>query len=166
MIIQDVTNFLTLFYTGLMRIVISCSVFCFSDETRFHVSRVNRHNMIIYRSENPHVIREYIRDSPKINVWCGHMHDQVIGPFFFLKNQFDGNVYLDMLINNAIPQLQELQLTITVQQDGAPHHWALEVRRHLNETFPNRWIGIDGSIPWPSEITRHYPLIFLPLRIC
>jgi hypothetical protein len=27
--------------------------------------------------------REHIRDSPKMNVWCGVMHGQVIGPFFF-----------------------------------------------------------------------------------
>jgi hypothetical protein len=54
----------------------------FRDEATFHVSgKVHRHNVRIWGTENPHV-REHIRDSPKVKVWCGVMHDQVIGPFF------------------------------------------------------------------------------------
>ncbi|KAJ4432694.1 hypothetical protein ANN_21317 [Periplaneta americana] len=38
----------------------------FSDEATFHVNGcVNRHNCVIWGSENPHVIHEHIRDSPK-----------------------------------------------------------------------------------------------------
>ncbi|KAJ4436638.1 hypothetical protein ANN_16769 [Periplaneta americana] len=40
----------------------------FSDESTFHVCGiVNRHNCLIWGSENPHVVRELERDSPKIN---------------------------------------------------------------------------------------------------
>jgi hypothetical protein len=42
---------------------------CFSDEATFHISgTVNRHNCRIWGSENPRVIREHERDSPKLNV--------------------------------------------------------------------------------------------------
>ena len=57
---------------------------CFSDESTFHLSgKVNRHNVRIWGSQNPHVVVEHQRDSPKVNVWSGLMHDRVIGPFFF-----------------------------------------------------------------------------------
>ena len=36
--------------------------------------------------------------------------------------------YLDMLEVYAIPQLDDLQLDIFFQQDGAPPHWGLKVR--------------------------------------
>ena len=37
------------------------------------------------------------------------------------------------------------------QQDGAPAHNAIIVRRHLDQIFPNRWIGTFGVIPWPAR---------------
>ena len=27
------------------------------------------------------------------------------------------------------------------QQDGAPPHWALDVRAYLNDELENRWVG-------------------------
>ena len=42
----------------------------FSDEATFHVSgAVNRHNVTIWGSENPHAYVEHQRDSPKGNVF-------------------------------------------------------------------------------------------------
>ncbi|KAJ4430952.1 hypothetical protein ANN_19545 [Periplaneta americana] len=105
----------------------------FSDESTFHVCGiVNRHNCRIWGSENPHVVRELERDSPKINVWCGLTHEIVIGPLFFVENTMNGNVYLDMLQNYAIPQIPQ---EYVFQQDGAPPHYALHVTDHLNECF-------------------------------
>jgi hypothetical protein len=62
------------------------------------------------------------------------MHDRVIGPFFFLEKEIYGNVYLDMLTNNPIPQLHEMQPTLIFQQDGAPPpaHWSRDIRNRLN----------------------------------
>lgn len=34
------------------------------------------------------------------------------------------------------------------QQDGCPAHFDRIFRDHLNEVFPNRWIGRGGPIPW------------------
>jgi len=40
----------------------------FSDEVTFHLSgKVNRHNVRIWGTENPHEIVEHVRDSPKLN---------------------------------------------------------------------------------------------------
>ena len=55
---------------------------CFSDESMFHVSGlINRHNSRIWNSQNPHETYELERDCPKLNVWCGLMHDKITGPF-------------------------------------------------------------------------------------
>ena len=57
---------------------------CFCDESKFHVSGLlNRHNLKIWGSENPHDTRGLEWDFLKPNVWCGIMHDKIIGPFFF-----------------------------------------------------------------------------------
>ena len=37
------------------------------------------------------------------------------------------------------------------QQDGAPPHWGSHVRRFLDATFPNGWIGREGPTPWPPQ---------------
>ncbi|KAG8253726.1 hypothetical protein J6590_029299 [Homalodisca vitripennis] len=43
---------------------------------------------------------------------------------------------------------------IVDQQDGAPPHWGKIVRDYLNDTFPGRWIGRDGPIPWPPLFAK------------
>ena len=58
------------------------------------------------------------------------------------------------------PQLIDFQPTIIFQQDGAPPHWGLHVRQFLNQTFPDRWIGRDGPIPWPPRSPDITPLDF------
>ena len=56
---------------------------CFSDEATFHVAGiVNRHNVRIWGTSHPREYVENERNSPKVNVWCGLLHDTVIGPFF------------------------------------------------------------------------------------
>ena len=47
-----------------------------------------------------------------------------------------------------------------MQQDGAPPHWGLAVRPFLNDTFPERWIGRGGPIPWPPRFPDITPLDF------
>ena len=49
---------------------------------------------------------------------------------------------------------------IIFQQHGAPPHWGLHVCEFLNETFPNRWIGRDGPIPWSPRSPDITPLDF------
>lgn len=47
---------------------------------------------------------------------------KVIGPFFFLENNVSRYVYVDMLVNYAVHQLQDIKDTIVIQQDGAYPH--------------------------------------------
>lgn len=133
----------------------------FSDEATFHVSgKVNRHNVRIWGSENPRVLHEEVRDSPKVNVWCGMMNNIIIGPFFFGESTITSSVYLDMLQQFVEPQVEELQPSIIFQQDGAPPHWGLMVRDYLNSKYPNRWIGRDGPMRWPPRSPDLTPLDF------
>ena len=134
---------------------------CFSDEATFHISgRVHRHNVRIWGKENPHVIREHERDSPKLNVWAGMFHDELIGPFFFDENTIRQANFLHMLENYAYPLLITRQPGVMFQLDGAPAHWGLNVRAFLNATFPERWIGRDGPTPWPPRSPDINPLDF------
>ena len=132
---------------------------CFSDESTFHISgKVNRHNCRIWGSENPSVVFQHERDSPKVNVWCGLMKDRVIGPFFFAEPTVTARTYLDMLELYVVPQLPAGTI---YQQDGAPPHYALEVRKFLNDNFPGQWIGRGSeTIAWPPRSPDLTPLDF------
>jgi hypothetical protein len=133
----------------------------FSDEATFHLSgKVNRHSVRIWVPENPHVVHEHIRDSPKLNVWCGPMKDMIIGPFFFMEPNVTATPYLDMLEQYAFPQTAHKQPNILFQQDGAPPHWSNIVRTALKNSFPNRWIGRGGPIARPPCSPDITPLDF------
>jgi hypothetical protein len=134
----------------------------FSDEATFNISgAVNRHNVRIWGSQQPHSVMEHVRDSPKVNVWCGVMCNMFIGPFFFFfaEKTVTGSSYLDMLRLYAISQLEHLQPNVFFQQDSAPPHWLLDVRQALNATFPGHWIG-HGPTDWPPRSPDNTPLDF------
>jgi hypothetical protein len=43
-----------------------------TDEATFHINGyVNRYNCRIWGSQEPNEFFEYVRDTPKVNVWCG-----------------------------------------------------------------------------------------------
>ena len=46
-----------------------------------------------------------------------------------------------MLQNWLLPQMSEESEDSIFQQDGAPLRWHRDVRRFLNESLPQRWIG-------------------------
>ena len=71
---------------------------CFNDESTFHVSGLlNRHNLRIWDSENPHETCELKWNFPKLNVWCGIMQDKIIDPFFFTEKSISAQIYLNIL---------------------------------------------------------------------
>uniref|UniRef100_UPI00358EB2A0 histone-lysine N-methyltransferase SETMAR-like n=1 Tax=Myxine glutinosa TaxID=7769 RepID=UPI00358EB2A0 len=124
----------------------------FSDEATFHLSgKVNRHNVRIWGLENPHETVEHERDSPKVNVFCAVSQIKVYGPFFFEGKTVTGQTYLEMLQNWLFPQLNEDSNDFIFQQDGPPPHCNLQVRRFLNDTLPQRWIGRMG----PQDLALH-----------
>lgn len=135
----------------------------FSDESTFHLSgKVNKHNCRIWGSENPRQSLEHVRDSPKLNVFCALSKSKVYGPFFFQEKTINGIVYLDMLDNFLIPQIDndDEERSLHFMQDGAPPHYLSDVRDFLNARFPGTWIGRGGPIAWPPRSPDLTPLDF------
>lgn len=138
------------------------SKICFSDEATFHLhGRVNRHNCVIWGTENPKAVHEIPIKSPKVTVWCGLTNKEIIGPYFF-ENNVESQSYQTMLETFFVPQLKSRRIyrKTIFQQDGAPAHWSLSVREFLNQTFPGRWIGRDGPIQWAARSPDLSPLDF------
>ena len=67
---------------------------------------------------NAHEFVEHIRDFPKVNVLCAVSVSKGYGPFFFAKQTVTGVVYLDMLQQWLMPELQEDAIGF-ILQDGA-----------------------------------------------
>lgn len=128
----------------------------FTDEATFHKNgHVNRHNFHYYATENPSFTRTvHSQHRWSLNVWGGLIGNYIIGPYFF-EERLTGPVYLDFLENHLQDLLEDVPLDIIrrlwVQHDGAPAHYSVECRDHLNNTFPGRWIGRGGPIAWPAR---------------
>jgi hypothetical protein len=83
-------------------------------------------------------------------------------PLFFTETTITGIVYLDMLQQFLIPQLDEddQEGRIHFQQDGAPPHYLGEVLEYLRTRFPGRWIGKTAPIAWSPRPPDLAPLVF------
>jgi hypothetical protein len=66
---------------------------------------VNKHNVRYCSEDNPHVTIETVMKSPKLNVWCTLLKNQLIGPFFFEDDTVDGENFLSMLQNFFLPEV-------------------------------------------------------------
>jgi len=101
----------------------------FGDESTFNLSgKVNKHNVRIWGTENPRELVQYVRDSPKVNVFCAVSRRKVYGPFFPHENTVTGITYLDMFSEWLLPQMQQDSENFIFIQDGAPPHWHSGVR--------------------------------------
>ena len=69
-----------------------------------------------------------------------------------------------MFLQDVLPGLlneffnEEEQENIIFMHDGAPAHYLVDVRNHLNMVFPDRWIGCGGPTPWPARSPDFNPL--------
>uniref|UniRef100_A0A8D9AAQ2 Histone-lysine N-methyltransferase SETMAR n=1 Tax=Cacopsylla melanoneura TaxID=428564 RepID=A0A8D9AAQ2_9HEMI len=139
---------------------------CFSDESTFFLNgSLHRHNCRYWSTENNHVTRVNHTQYPvKINVWAGILGDHIVGPFFIEEN-LTGNLYLELLEQTIIPNIIEIvgnnaeEFDPIFQQDGAPPHFARQVRDFLNIQF-RMWIGRRGHIEWPPRSPDLTPLDF------
>lgn len=142
---------------------------CFSDEATFCLNgTLNRQNCRYWSDNNPHWMRESHTQHPqKVNVWCGIIKRHIVGPFF-IDGSLNGDKYLALLNNDILPFLARLypgnngniHESIWFQQDGAPPHYARNVRELLNDIFPGRWIGRRGPLEWPARSPDLTPLDF------
>lgn len=98
-----------------------------------------------------------------LNVWMGIIDDKLIGPHF-LPRTLNGELYEDFLRNHLTPLLADIpedrRANIIYQHDGCPAHFRITIRQMLDETYPNRWIGRGGPIPWPARSPDLTPLDF------
>jgi hypothetical protein len=79
-----------------------------NDEATFRLSgKVNRHNVSIWGAANEQVIVEHVRDSPKINAFCAMSCGKIYEPFLFPERTINGNIFLDMLQQWLMPEVQE-----------------------------------------------------------
>lgn len=135
----------------------------FSDEATFQLNGdVNRHNCRYWSDTNPHWIEENHTQYPqKLNVWAGIVDDAIIGPFF-INGNLNAQTYEQLLRTEIVPAIRALKgddfIDTWLQQDGAPPHFGVNVRRYLNEVFPERWIGRRGAIEWPPRSPDLTPL--------
>lgn len=64
---------------------------------------------------------------------------QIFSIEFRYLGTINGSAYLDMMQNEAIPEMRQSQgdLPLFFQQDGAPTHYLRTIRAYLDQTFPN-----------------------------
>ncbi|RLU16752.1 hypothetical protein DMN91_010820 [Ooceraea biroi] len=111
--------------------------------------------MHYWAPENPHWMREIDHQRRwSINVWCGILGNQVIGPYF-IEGQLTGQKYATF-ITEILPALLEnvplnIRLGMWYMHDGCPAHYARVSREALHRQFPHRWIGRDGEFLWPPR---------------
>ena len=69
---------------------------------------------------------------------------------------------VSMLQEFFIPEVRKMKKmhSIVFQQYGASPHFAADVRRFLDKTFPGRWIGRGGPIRWAPRPLDLTPLDF------
>lgn len=137
----------------------------FTDEASFYREGIFNHNNWHYWSrDNPRNTRErghQVRYG--VNVWAGIVGDHLIGPYI-LPDRLTGEVYLRFLQGALNDLLEDVPLLLRrrmwFMQDGAPAHFTREVREHLSQRFPNRWIGRGGPVPWPARSPDLTPMDF------
>lgn len=98
------------------------------------MENINKHNVRIWGLENPQITREIELDSLKDNV-CGQdfMQQSYWSTFVSGKD----NIYLDVLKEYVVPQLEVVHSNIIFQEDEALPHWGINVHGSLNERFPD-----------------------------
>ena len=98
-----------------------------------------------------------------MNVWCGIINDMLIGPAI-VEDRMTVDSYLYFLQNDLPKHLEDVSLDIRrhmyLQHDGPPIHYTKKVTQHLNNAYPNRWIGRGSLIHWPPRSPDLTPLDF------
>lgn len=116
---------------------------------------VSSQNCRYWAAENPNfVINCKNQYSEKVNVWCGILNEQIVGPFFL--DNLNAENFLNFLQNDLHDFFMEMPLAqrqnVYFQLDGAPAHNSLIVRNFLNANFPMKWIGRNSPLePWPPR---------------
>jgi hypothetical protein len=87
----------------------------------------------------------------------------LLGPYI-IPDRLTGQNYADFLRTTLPDYLEDMPLASYRQQyfmhDGAPAHFSLSARRHLNAHYPGCLIGGGEPIAWPPRPPDLNPLDF------
>jgi hypothetical protein len=155
---NDLTDQLNKFQFG-ARLEPAMNKLVISDEATSHLSgRVNWHSLRIWGSENPRQSFEHERDSPKFNVFAAVSREKLYGPFIFIERTVTGIIYLDMLREWLMPQLQEgipdIPTTLHEQdtyQRGLCKYWSGNSPQRVAGGWISVWCCLSHS--WRSYWT-------------
>ena len=137
----------------------------FTDEAHFTRDGVkNTRNSHLWDRDNPYgtvesnCLRRFF-----VNVWCGVIGDQLIGPYIF-PQRLTSDIYASFL-RDDLPALVEnvplqMRRQMYYQHDGVPPHFSQVVRQYLNHKFPNRWVGRGGAQNWTPRSPDLNPLYY------
>ncbi|GBN96425.1 hypothetical protein AVEN_170718-1 [Araneus ventricosus] len=123
----------------------------------FLVQRFNSHNFHVWSEENPRATRTLAaQEWFSVNVWAGIVRDHLVGPYL-LPERLTGANYL-IFLQQVVPQLLDdahvtsaMRSSMRFQHDGAPAHYSIDVRLHLNATYGQQWIDRGGPVLWPTR---------------
>jgi hypothetical protein len=93
---------------------------------------------------------------------CGRTARTALGPPL-LPRILNAENYAELLLHNLEDLLDNVPLQHLpqwFQHDGAPAHFARNVRDILHHMYPNQWIGRGGPIHWPARSPDLTPLDF------
>jgi len=114
----------------------------------------NTRNSHLWDRDNPHgTVESNYQHLFAINVWCGVIGDQLIGPYIY-RNIWQ--VIFTPTFCKRVPAFLEhvplqTRRQMGYQNDGAPPHFSQVVRQYLTHRFPNRSIGPGGAQNWPPR---------------
>ena len=79
----------------------------FSDDATSQLHcKVDRHNLRIWGTQNPHNTLEIDHNSTKVSVFCGIKEKCEYNPVFFEGLSITGYTYLEMLQTRLLPRLK------------------------------------------------------------
>jgi len=114
----------------------------FTDEPHFTRDGVNNTRIShLWDRDNPHgTVKSNYQHLFAINMWCGVIGDQIIGPCIFPQH-LTGDIYTNFL-QDELPALSKnvpLQTwqQMYYQQDAALPHCSQVIRQYLNHKFPD-----------------------------
>lgn len=89
-----------------------------SGKMTFHHlnGKVKWHNIQIWDTNNPHIIANHVRDSPKITMFHTKSRRELQGSFFFAKKTITRCVYLD-IPTWLKPQVEQDMPNVDFKQD-------------------------------------------------
>lgn len=142
----------------------------FSEEAIFHsVGKVNRQrNRMITSDYGAYITLPLLLSTclilQKTMCFVLSLTTKCTGLFSFVEQTINGLIFLDMLTEWLIPQLQQDSPNFILQLDGAPPHYHLVFRAELDNLLLKKWMG-RALLELASKISGHNPVIlFLSIQ--